>query len=779
MFDGLMYFFILLSLICTALMLYNILKMYLTKKAAKLTNNITSRAVGMTEGGVGKKLARKQGGIIKSTLRVTSEIKVKFAVVQAVVFGLLAGLFAILAFCFCMMGLQSKGVVSVMLMSKEKSDCICYVRCTGDTSLDSKCPYETLFGATEFEKLVGTIYTSKSEITTLMSNTNSKEVSDEIIGLLGNEGYNCYREIIINNKNFRKKDGVNRKHLSGNDLEEDLKKLLLDCKENGINPDCPCCGDGSTSNCIGELPYNGEFSWTKEAAQNNSNNAGNGMSGLVSGSGKKKLGTATGQYAITLSDGNSYYFYHQKVGCGCVYCGNWSNIGWGDNGWSYYFSTNGCAVFSLAMIVSNLLGREVTPLDLLQDLGCTISTDSKGRKYVNTHNSSSFSGILIVRPTVVESIKKKYGIDYKVATSADEASKAFSNDLADTMLWTQWVNNENLNGTAGDNHEGGLKWYYGDGHFMAVRKETDEPARSSNISWYCLTSCGTYGGPGEAAVDYTTIMNTGESPVNVMRKKNGTLYVLWVDTPLDINNGGGVSGTGSSTGSAQLYDQVAGAKIYDNNPVAGAYRIVDVESVAEGIYDETGWWTYEFMSRGHYVPGHKGYSYWMHSYVNFSVQYINGSTCDGKFGFPLVAVGARVMNPDRTVGSTIKESGAEMKYGSVIVAVLERDGKDYYMPAIVDDCKAHSWPEFIVQTGYFINADQGKSGPVYYYRTNNTIDKTDYSQKGVNMKDAKVWGNISIEFCETDVYDSKGNNTNPLGGLNKYRIKQILVYDMK
>ena len=89
--------------------------------------------------------------------------------------------------------------------------------------------------------------------------------------------------------------------------------------------------------------------------------------GVVAGG---HVGTAKGTYAVKIGN-KSYYWYHQSYSCtGCVNCGTWTKMRWGNSG---TFGSDGCAIYSLAIIASNLTGQEITPSKLLTDMGCVIN----------------------------------------------------------------------------------------------------------------------------------------------------------------------------------------------------------------------------------------------------------------------------------------------------------------------------------------------------------------------------------------------------------------------
>lgn len=104
-------------------------------------------------------------------------------------------------------------------------------------------------------------------------------------------------------------------------------------------------------------------------------------------------GKATGKYAVELSDG-SYYFYHQSSS-GCANSmsedGTWNfgNTQWGTN--FETFTQTACPQYSLAMIVSNLIGSEETIIDILSVQGCDFYEYEDGTIYCDVDPSPVIS----------------------------------------------------------------------------------------------------------------------------------------------------------------------------------------------------------------------------------------------------------------------------------------------------------------------------------------------------------------------------------------------------
>lgn len=74
----------------------------------------------------------------------------------------------------------------------------------------------------------------------------------------------------------------------------------------------------------------------------------------------------------------------------------------------------------------------------------------------------------------------------------------------------------------------------------------------------------------------------------------------------------------------------------------------------------------------------------------------SGELVDGS-GRYWVAVGPNVMNPNHSKSKAI--TAEEMKYQSKIDIVLKNASGTYYVYAAVGDCKAHTYPTGIIQTG--------------------------------------------------------------------------------
>ena len=443
----------------------------------------------------------------------------------------------------------------LITIADEDASCICYAKCTVDEEDDKKSTYELLFGPKNYKAFLATFDDYiQADVESL---DNGSEINAILLQNLNDNSVQAYKEVVTSAKGFRSMDGEDRTSMSIDELKTDLQALLKDYKVHGVNPDCEICNNKNkaelTLECIGEEHYKAgvEFSNTWVDPNENTNNGGTNNTTTTG----TPLGHATGNYAKTMQDGLSYYWYHQmNGGDGCVYCGNWSTMMWGEEGNWGNFGADGCAIYSLAMIVSNLTGQAVTPVDLLTALGCTIETKSDGKLYCNTRTSAAYqngSPRIITRSTAISIVANTYGLRTE-PISNDEASW---NNVLDQggMIWERFV----PKGPAD------FYWYGGKGHFMAIRKRD-----ASTGEYYCLTSCGTT----VAGVkhDKFVIMNTPQSPDVVLRNVDGQAFGLY---PNIINSGENGSGNTINAGTP--------------TGTSGGYTAADVSrDIANGLYTQ-------------------------------------------------------------------------------------------------------------------------------------------------------------------------------------------------
>ncbi|MCR4678979.1 MAG: RHS repeat-associated core domain-containing protein [Lachnospiraceae bacterium] len=166
-------------------------------------------------------------------------------------------------------------------------------------------------------------------------------------------------------------------------------------------------------------------------------------------------------------------------------------------------------------------------------------------------------------------------------------------------------------------------------------------------------------------------------------------------------------------------------KLYNTNTFSGSYRVVEIPSEA----DLARWAMRENRLKINKYAGD------LHEVIIGDSQELLDE--NGRYW---VAVGPNVMNPNHSPDK--KVTAEEMKYGSYIdVVLIDEYGHEYYVPCVVGDAKAHTYPTGIIQSG---NGFPGGCDP---HPDNND-------------------GSI-IEFI------GKAS----LSGLTDYMIKEIIVYE--
>lgn len=199
-------------------------------------------------------------------------------------------------------------------------------------------------------------------------------------------------------------------------------------------------------------------------------------------------GDASGTYAIDLG-GKSYYWYHQSTKCpGCTYCGTWSNMIWGGGG---AFGSDGCAIYSLSIIASNLTGQEITPSKLLTDMGCKINDsntycDTVPSSYINGH------GLALGGEGIGQFMCDTYGLQMETGFNSLSKSdcQAKVNEILDKggMVWYRYSG-------------GSWNSWYTSSHYIPIRAYDDK-------GYYLLDECLTpESGGNEKPVSFDALYN--------------------------------------------------------------------------------------------------------------------------------------------------------------------------------------------------------------------------------------------------------------------------------
>lgn len=380
---------------------------------------------------------------------------IQFTIVAVATFMFILGFIGCIAMSVSLYQLDY-GIKTAAVIATQNydDDCRCYALCTGEPEIDSKCAYELIFGPDKYAKLVKEMKKdiSPGEAEEFDKLTSGKDTGRFIMNHMTQKMVYCYMDDLQISSGVRttildKRDNIKRAELSVDELRADLINLLDDYKVLGRNPNCNCKTLSTfdlKDECVGVKHWVKGWSW-----QAIYESIIGGDSDPDPGSGD--WGYTDDTYVIEI-DGKRYFWYHQGSGClTCQYCGDWSRKYWGGSDKSHRLARDGCAVYSLAITVSNLLGRAVTPHELLITFGCTINDET-----IDTTNSPVFKGTrCIYYFDALNAIKNAYGLEYKVITPDTDIIDAELDKGA--YVWSSWKS-------------GPSNWYTGSNHFMTIRK---------------------------------------------------------------------------------------------------------------------------------------------------------------------------------------------------------------------------------------------------------------------------------------------------------------------
>lgn len=208
----------------------------------------------------------------------------------------------------------------------------------------------------------------------------------------------------------------------------------------------------------------------------------------------------------------------------------------------------------------------------------------------------------------------------------------------------------------------------------------------------------------------------------------------------------------STTGNGQVVKSVYSINLYNGPTQSGSGNFVDVRPAYDSYkapYNT--WWITCYNDTSKPNGTLRGRAQGTHV--------ADGVMVDSE-SRPLVAVGPAIMNQSRAKGSRDTPTASEMRYGTIIDVVLEDGSGTYYMPAVVVDCKAHTYPDWVVQSGY-----AAKGGELYYTAPGHKDNYTTPSQYDKKLADA--YTHACVEFTASD---------RKLGILSGYSIVGIIVY---
>ena len=410
---------------------------------------------------------------------------------------------------------QWAAIVTFMFNSKA---CTCEVKCSGETDDDFCTSYELKYGSEKWEQFVHKL-------------SGRDYFSENLNSMTGAEK----SEYIIQN-------------IPRDEFTEEEWNLLQDQKVNGRNKNCPVCrgktGAALRFSCNGARKHTDDPEvmtglWSDDdwlyydrygdivgemPGLNDDPNDPNNNNTPVGWQAVSTKGKATGKYVVHLDDGD-WYWYHQNGGNGndiCFYCGDWSGNNWGsaaqlssgDSNKINEFGEDGCGIYSLAMILSNLYDKDITPTQILLDLDTKIGTYNGKASFITSSEFFDGRGIRD-RAHVLERLSQKYGFVYAPANTIAEWDEALAKG---GYIWDSWWDHKIIwcKTKAGSTNRS---------HFMAIRKAEGD-------NYYCLTSCR---GDKEATDGFTGkdgAIHTMNKPINKTivlgsRKYTNMGFAIW------------------------------------------------------------------------------------------------------------------------------------------------------------------------------------------------------------------------------------------------------------
>lgn len=214
--------------------------------------------------------------------------------------------------------------------------------------------------------------------------------------------------------------------------------------------------------------------------------------------------------------------------------------------------------------------------------------------------------------------------------------------------------------------------------------ETNIPTFTvTNATRYVITAATAYGGPATSGYPISNSLAVGTT-VSYLGKKEGS----WAFIEYTLS---GIQKTrayiiDTNLGTAPPPITVNGWRTLQRSQTVSGGRTVNMPS---GMNRST-WYSFEGDVYNGKINPYAG--------TATVIKGSKGELKDGN-GRYWVAVGPNVMNPSHLPSQGITTE--EMKYQSRIDVVLQNAaGTQYYVPAVVGDCKAHTYPTGIVQTGY-------------------------------------------------------------------------------
>ena len=264
------------------------------------------------------------------------------------------------------------------------------------------------------------------------------------------------------------------------------------------------------------------------------------------------LGMAQGEYSIKLDDGTWYWYHQTNVLDNCKYCGTWTSRKVLGTSPQQIFGDRGCAVYSSAIIASNLAGKAITPDIFLKDMGAEL-----GNNTLDTSNSDYFSkGVVMYGDYVADFLCEKYGLER--TEPLGKLSKSDMKTQVDEVLDKEGMIWYQLEAKAEGN------WfppYTTDTHLIAIRRRDGD-------NYYIL----------DESLPQTSYLNKAISFDDIYKYLHNSkfMYGFWNPNPVTIKvKSESAASGGSSTSSSSWYSSAKDIKKYTNEKNLGSIKIYD------------------------------------------------------------------------------------------------------------------------------------------------------------------------------------------------------------
>lgn len=467
---------------------------------------------------------------------------------------------------------------------------------------------------------------------------------------------------------------------------------------------------------------------------------------------RTKAGRAEGTFAKALDDG-SYYWYHQSQYClTCQWCGDFSDMKWGDTP-SEILAKQGCAVYSLAIIVSNLMGEQITPRDLLTDFGATVTKTSSGKYEADTSTTDCWDNQDAQFWYISQKMKSVYDLDNIAIDSSNGISDTEQQikDIIDEggYVWI-FLHNQNKHYpfTTAAHHFIVIRKYDANGFYffdscMSVEC-MNTPVKGSeflnNVTW--LTG---YVNPNAPEIEDPDDPDGPIEPGNTDWYSSASTLKKYTDT-IDLGNGFKLYNGLPWEAESDTYVADTDQMLIDLIDYVNSVSTDSTEFDVDDIIGSGTWGAKRHLNDTSVDCNVQGGNYFK-TVADGQYAEVDGVVCAG-IGVPPAVLDRSYNNGWSKDGGWTYNPAAEYskyQYGTKKMAAIMQNvstGSVYYFPCSNCDAKAHTFPGGVAQTSIALVQKSGpsssstdskivfeeiqlsKSSSGYDYETKTNVDQT-------------------------------------------------------